>query len=151
MNIPTIGGARGIFEIFIPGTFLLLNLSVVAYLFPFIDDETKALITAGASNEVAVLVVAVSFGYLIGLLLRLFRPALPDRLSGVWLRTLNHRARQNNSEFAVLAREDFPYFDWIGEVCERFLPPRLGIFMTGLGLSRSMKGLVARFSISARS
>lgn len=34
MNIPTIGGAQGIFEIFVPGMFLLLNLAVVVYLFP---------------------------------------------------------------------------------------------------------------------
>lgn len=31
MNIPTIGGPRGIFEVFVPGMFLLLNTSAAVY------------------------------------------------------------------------------------------------------------------------
>ena len=49
MNIPTIGGARGIFEFFVPGVFLLLNLGFATYIFPFTDAETKNGIAAAVS------------------------------------------------------------------------------------------------------
>ncbi|GAI26286.1 unnamed protein product, partial [marine sediment metagenome] len=52
MNIPTIGGARGIFEIFVPGVFLLLNLAVAVFLLPFIDEDTKNFFLDYASNPV---------------------------------------------------------------------------------------------------
>jgi hypothetical protein len=121
MNIPTIGGARGIFEIFVPGMFLLVNLGVVVYLFPFVDEETKRLIAAGASDPVIALLVTVGFGYLVGMLLRLFRPALPDRLSGAWVRGFRRRGRQAKGELGLWAHEDFPYIGWIGEVCRECL------------------------------
>jgi hypothetical protein len=117
MNIPTIGGARGIFEIFVPGMFLLVNLGVVVYLFPFVDEETKRLIAAGASDPVIALLVTIGFGYLVGMLLRLFRPDLPDKLSGAWVRGFRRRGRQGKRELGLWAHEDFPYFGWIEEVC----------------------------------
>jgi hypothetical protein len=121
MNIPTIGGARGIFEIFVPGMFLLVNLGVVVYLFPFVDEETKRLITAGARDPVVALLVTVGFGYLVGVLLRLFRPDLPDKLSAAWIRGFRPRGRQGKRELGLWAREDFPYFGWIDEVCRECL------------------------------
>jgi hypothetical protein len=121
MNIPTIGGARGIFEIFVPGMFLLVNLGVVVYLFPFVDEETKRLIAAGASDPVVALLVAVGFGYLVGVLLRLFRPALPDKLSAACIRRFGRHRRRGDDEPALRAYEDFPYFGWIGEVCRECL------------------------------
>ena len=123
MNIPTIGGARGIFEIFVPGTFTLLNLAAVVYLFPFTDDQTKDLIAAATSNPVVVLVIAVVFGYLIGVLLRLFRTSLPDRISAAWLRKFYPEAHQPDGEPELWVSEQFPYIGWIGEVCKRHLPP----------------------------
>jgi len=123
MNVPTIGGARGIFEFFVPGMFLLLNLGVVAYLFPFTDSETKRIITAGASNSAIALVVAVSFGYLIGVVLRLFQTDLPDRLSAWWLRRFDRNSRQETGGFKLWATEEFPYLGWIEQVCMLYLPP----------------------------
>lgn len=120
MNIPTIGGARGIFEIFVPGIFLLLNLGTVMYLFPFIDDETKQLVISSASNPVLVLVVVVSFGYLIGVILRLFRADQPDDWSARWLRRYAHH-RQSDGKPRLYVSEGFPYIGWIEEVCKLYL------------------------------
>ena len=128
MNIPTIGGARGIFEFFVPGIFLLLNFSAVAYLFPFTDSDTKRIIAAGASNPALALVVAISFGYLIGVVLRLFQTDLPDRLSAAWLRRFIRHARQQKNSFKLWATEEFPYLGWIEQVCRLYLPPEALIF-----------------------
>ena len=129
MNIPTIGGARGIFEFFVPGIFLLLNLGVAAYLFPYTDSETRRIIAAGASSPALALVVGVSFGYLIGVVLRLFQTDLPDHLSAAWLRKFARNARQENDKpqekgkFKLWATEEFPYIGWMEQVCKLYLPP----------------------------
>lgn len=140
MNIPTIGGARGIFEIFVPGMFLLLNLGAIVYLFPFTDDETKRLIVSGASNPVLVLVIAVGFGYLIGVLLRLFQTDLPDKWSAAWLRRFRRHARKGKDEFKLYATEEFPYIGWIGEVCKEYLPPEAQAFYDKVWAGRKRAG-----------
>jgi hypothetical protein len=122
MNIPTIGGARGIFEIFVPGMFLLLNLGVVVYLFPYVDDETKKLIANGASNPALILVVMVCFGYLMGVLLRLFRCDRTDNLSAWFLRRYPSH-RQSNGKAKPYVTEKFPYIGWIEEVSKQYLSP----------------------------
>jgi hypothetical protein len=122
MNIPTVGGTRGIFEFFVPGIFLLLNLGVATYYFPYTDTETKNAIIAAASNAALALTIAVSFGYLIGVVLRLFQTDLPDHLSAAWLRRFDRGARQNNREYKLWAIEPFPYFGWLEQVCKLYLP-----------------------------
>jgi hypothetical protein len=121
-NIPTIGGARGIFEIFVPGVFLLLNLAAIAYLFPFIDKDTKNFILGCNSNPVLSLVIMVCFDYLIGVILRLFRTELADKLSARWNQKFNSYARQEDGTLKLWAYEEFPYIGWIGEVCKLYLP-----------------------------
>jgi hypothetical protein len=98
MIIPTIGGARGIFEILVPGMFLLVNLGVVVYLLPFIDVETRDLIAACVSEPVVAVVIGVVFGYLIGVVLRLFPPGGPDKLSGAWAGRLYRRAGEGEEK-----------------------------------------------------
>jgi hypothetical protein len=122
MNIPTIGGARGIFEFFVPGVFLLLNLGFATYLFPYTDTETKNGIAAAASSPALALIIGISFGYLIGVVLRLFQTDLPDRLSAAWLRSFDRRARQEDRKFKLWAIEEFPYFGWIEQTCKLYLP-----------------------------
>lgn len=122
MNIPTIGGARGIFEFFVPGIFLLLNFGLATYLFPYTDAETKKGILATASNPALAVIIGISFGYLIGVVLRLFQTDLPDRLSAGWLRIFNRTARQKDRKFKLWATEHFPYFGWIEQVCNLYLP-----------------------------
>jgi len=122
MNIPTIGGARGIFEFFVPGVFLLLNLGFATYSFPFTDAETKNGIAAAASSPALILIIGISFGYLVGVVLRLFQTDLPDRLSAAWLRRFHRRARQEDRKFKLWAIEQFPYFGWIEQTCKLYLP-----------------------------
>lgn len=122
MNIPTIGGARGIFEFFVPGVFLLLNFAFATYISPYTDAETKTGFAAAFSSPALALIIGVSFGYLIGVVLRLFQTDLPDRLSAVWLRTFDRRARQEDRKFKLWATEQFPYFGWIEQLCKLYLP-----------------------------
>jgi hypothetical protein len=145
MNIPTIGGARGIFEIFIPGMFLLLNVGAVVYVFPFTDIETKNLITTAASNPAIALVIFVGFGYLIGVLLRLLRTDLPDQWSAAWIRKFHQHARQKNGEFALWVSDDFPYIAWIGEMCKLCLPPDAQIFYDKVWATRKRTGQNKQF------
>jgi hypothetical protein len=122
MNIPTIGGARGIFEFFVPGIFLLFNLGFATYIFPFTDAETKKGIAAAVSEPALAVIIGVSFGYLIGVVLRLFQTDLPDRLSAAWLRTFDSSARPTNGKSKLWAVEEFPYFGWIEQTCRLYLP-----------------------------
>jgi len=128
MNIPTIGGTRGIFEIFVPGVFLLINIGVAVYLFPYIDAETKGILVSVSSNSALALVVAICFGYLIGVLLRLIRADVPDQLSAAWLRRFERGARKEKGGFKLYATEEFPYFGWIEEAAQRYLPPEASEF-----------------------
>ncbi|MCL4248114.1 MAG: hypothetical protein KJ065_08205 [Anaerolineae bacterium] len=139
MNIPTIGGAQGIFEIFVPGMFLLLNLVAVVYLFPFTDSETKRLLSASVSNAPLLLVIAITFGYLIGILLRLFSPDRPDNWSAAWQRRFNRNARAKDRSFKLYASERFPYIGWLGEICSKYLPPEAKDFYDKVWLSRKLE------------
>lgn len=121
MNIPTIGGARGIFEIFIPGTFLLLNLASVVYLLPFIDEDTKNLFLDVTSNPGLSLIIIICFGYLIGIILRLFSTKSTDKLSVIFNKIFVPHAKENG-ELKPWFKEDFPYSSWIGEICKSYLP-----------------------------
>jgi len=140
MNIPTIGGARGIFEIFVPGMFLLLNLGIVVYMFPYTDNETKNLIATAASSPAIALVIVVGFGYLIGVLLRLLRTESPDQWSAAWLRKFDADARQENGQFKLWATEDFPYIGWMAEVCKEYLPPDAQAFYDEVWAKRKRAG-----------
>jgi len=127
MNIPTIGGTRGIFEIFVPGMFLLLNISAVVYSFPFLDDHTRNLMGSLAVNSILDLVVSVCFGYLIGVLLRLIKTDSLDKFSAWWLRVFDRNVRDKivngKQTFRLNATEGFPYIGWIGQVSTGYLPP----------------------------
>jgi len=128
MNIPTIGGTRGIFEIFVPGVFLLLNIGAFVFSLPFLDDQTKDMLASLASNSILDLVVSVCFGYLTGILLRLLKTDILDKLSAWWLRTFDKNAREKTSKnrkpvYRLSVTEGFPYIGWIGQVASGYLPP----------------------------
>lgn len=138
MNIPTIGGTRGIFEIFVPGVFLLLNITLAIYLFPLTDDATKAQMIAFTASPVLSLSIIVVFGYLIGVLLRLSRAESPDRWSSRYLRSklwlqprvktwirlkrFDSKSRKANDRLILYTHEEFPYIRWIGVVCQQAMP-----------------------------
>jgi hypothetical protein len=131
MNVPTIGGARGIFEIFVPGVFLLLNMGYFAYSLPSVDQNTKNVIVSTAANPTSALIVVVSFGYLVGILLRLLRTDLLDRVSS----GLNRLLKPNwllrvlkSKDDRVWATDKFPYIAWVGRSCVAYLPPEAKAF-----------------------
>lgn len=140
MNIPSIGGARGIFEILVPGVFMLVNLVAVVYLFPFTDAETKRLIATGTSNQVFNLLMAIIFGYLIGVILRMFRADVPDKLSAKWIRGFKRAARLKDGTFKLYATEEFPYIGWIGQKIRQGLPPNAVEFYERIWAPRKIKG-----------
>ena len=140
MNIPTIGGTRGVFEIFVPGAFLLLNLAAVVYLLPFIDEDTKSFISGCGSNPALGLVIILCFGYLIGVILRLFRPEPVDKLSAKCNEKFNSYARQDDGTVKLWASEEFPYIGWMGEVCELYLPPETKEFYYNTWAGRKREG-----------
>jgi hypothetical protein len=129
MNIPTIGGPRGIFETFVPGVFLLLNAIATVYFSQLVNDQIRGLILDNASElglgpviGLISLVIIICFGYLIGILIRLIPVDVLDSLSGRWLRRADRGARQKDGSFKLWASEKFPYLGWIEEACKLYLP-----------------------------
>ncbi len=145
MNIPTIGGTRGVFEIFVPGAFLLLNLAAVVYLLPFIDEDTKSFISGCGSNPALGFVIILCFGYLIGVILRLLTAEPVDKLSAKWIQMTKTRAHQEDGTFKLWAHERFPYIGWIGEVCKSDLPPNTVKFYHNTWANRRHKGRNTHF------
>lgn len=121
MKIPTIGGAKGIFEIFVPGTFFLLNLCFVIHILPFTDIEIESVFALCISNPILSLISIVCFGYLVGILLRLLQTSFPDKLSAVFLSIFS--LCENSYETKLWSTDEFPYIGWIEESCKHYLPP----------------------------
>jgi hypothetical protein len=121
-KIPAIGGARGLFEIFVPGVFLLLNLVGTVYFLPFADEATKRQIGVFREAQLLELLVAVAFGYLAGVILRLFRTELSDRASAAFLRLYDRNARGGVRDNNRYAYEGFPYSRWLAYLAEHRLP-----------------------------
>jgi hypothetical protein len=135
-KVPAIGGARGLFEIFVPGVFLLMNLVGTVYFLPFTDDVTKRQITAFRDAPILELLVAVPFGYLAGVVLRLFRTEASDRASAAFLRLYDRNAHGGKRENNLYAYESFPYSGWLSYLAEHRLPPAAHDFYVSLWLGR---------------
>ena len=141
MSIPTIGGARGIFEILVPGAFVMINLIAAVYLLPFTDNATRDFITAGASNQLPALVIGVIFSYLIGIILRLLRVPVPDEWAAKWLRKFRRKARKKDGTFKLYTTEKFPYIGWLGETLEeKNFPPAVLKFYKAVWKPRKVEG-----------
>jgi hypothetical protein len=121
-KIPAVGGARGLFEIFVPGLFLLLNLVGTVYFLPFTDDVTKRQISAFRDAPTLALLVGIPFGYLAGVVLRLFRTDMSDRASAAFLRLYDRNAKGGERDNNRYAYEGFPYSRWFSYLTEHRLP-----------------------------
>jgi hypothetical protein len=121
-KIPGIGGARGIFEIFIPGIFLLVNTVAVVYFLPITDEATNAHLQALLTDPAKVLLVIIPFGYLAGVTLRLLHAEYADGASAWFLRHFNKSAQGGECDTTRYAYEAFPYTRWLGTVCTCYLP-----------------------------
>ncbi len=117
-EVPSVGGTRGIFDIFVPGAFLFLNITGIVYLWPTTGGDTKQLITAVASQAIPGLAVLVCFGYLLGILLRLLKTRAPDRWSGYFGWLISKIKFKDGRAYL----EEFPYFEHIKEVATNKLP-----------------------------
>ncbi|MCP4134552.1 MAG: hypothetical protein GY754_26495 [bacterium] len=126
MKVPGIGETRGLFEIFIPGLFLLINLAGMVYLFLFIHSDIPAVneIKTGFDslvNQAGILILLIiCFGYLMGMILRLFMAERPDRLSAWYHRTFNKKESiksdgPSEPRFIEKFKEKFPYIGTMGE------------------------------------
>jgi hypothetical protein len=120
-KIPVVGGARGVFEIFVPGLFLFANLLIPLYALPWTRAGTLAAMQQFA-NPAAGLVLLVCFGYLLGVLLRLARADTPDRWSSWYLKRYHRDAKLRDGSFAQFAVDRFPYFEWLKQSCRENLP-----------------------------
>lgn len=125
MNIPSIGTTRGIFEIFIPGVFLLLNILVFTYFFSEISGSFKNDLIFLISNQILSLVIIISFGYLIGVILRLLKTKIVDKLSGCFCWMLYGKFKKNKKAYWF---EPFPYFTYISRLSKKKLPVEASIY-----------------------
>ncbi len=96
MKVPAIGQTGGIFEIFVPGMFLILNIGGVGYICyqeiinSSTNTENNPLISVTKTDYASIfgklglsILIIICFSYLAGMVLRLLMTDRPDRLS-VW-------------------------------------------------------------------
>jgi heme/copper-type cytochrome/quinol oxidase subunit 4 len=94
-----------------------------------------------ADQTEILLLVCIVFGYLIGMLLRLFRTEPADNWSAMWIRFF--RRMPNKKELDVT--EEFPYIGWLGEVCKGYLTPGAYGFYREFWLPRKRAGQNRQF------
>lgn len=143
-TIPSVGGARGIFEIFVPGVFLLVNVAGAIYLLPSSDDTSRKQLAAIAASPALALLVAVPFGFLAGVVLRLLRTEVPDRTSALFLRFYDSNARGGARKGNQYAHERFPYTGWLEIVVERGngFPPTVRDFFSSVWKDRNSRAFI---------
>ena len=112
-NIRTIGGAGGVFHILVPGMFLLLNIIGSLYVFPLTPTETREEIQTVLGNPTMGMIITIGFGYLFGIILRIFRSEYPDKLSARFLQFYDRNARPPETEKNCYAYDKFPYTKWL--------------------------------------
>ena len=119
MDFPK-SAARGFFERLMPGVFVLVNILVTFGVFmsafgtEHLQEETRLFLM----NPSYALALTLSFGYLLGVVLRLFRTQLVDSWSAWFIGTV--RPSWRNEPFI-----NAPFFfnDWMREKCQsRFSP-----------------------------
>jgi hypothetical protein len=120
MDVPAIGKTRGIFEIFVPGVFLVINITGVLYLLAQNIKSIGSLaefIRYIIGQPSLIIIILICFGYLIGMILRLLMTDLPDRLSA-WYHRFFHRKTSTKSDgsYKSWSIEKFPYIEFMGEL-----------------------------------
>jgi hypothetical protein len=124
-GVPSVGGARGIFEIFIPGAFLFINIAGVVYISTDALHLPKDLFVQSlAAQPIPALTVLVTFSYLLGIVLRLLKAQVPDMLSGryLWLGCRIESALFGSKKQPNDYLEEFPYFNYLDKLVAKKLP-----------------------------
>lgn len=124
MSFPK-SGVRGFFEILMPGVFLLLNLLgtfglLVATLG---NTDQQAALRAFAASETYSLSLLLCLGYLLGVVLRLFRTQMVDHWSGRFIRLLRPKWKQE-----PFITGHFFFNGWMREKCATRLDPSVSRF-----------------------
>lgn len=115
IDIPAIGAAKGLFEILVPGVFLLLNVMWILYYFQGSIWKDTSIFKLISDNTILMLVVIIVMGYLTGVVIWLLGSNTPDRLSG-WFR--NHLHSGDEPYYS----ESFPYIESLGSIVGKSLP-----------------------------
>lgn len=104
MKVPAIGQTGGIFEIFVPGMFLVLNIGGVAYL--NFKETIISIVVIEENNVIASLglsiITIICFSYLAGMLLRLLMTDRPDKLSAWYHRTFRNKSKLTQLSDVIL-------------------------------------------------
>ena len=122
MDVYGIGKVTGVFETFVPGVFLLINLALAVAYLPVQDDRVSAFWLLLKFNTAVGVVIAVAFGYLIGVLLRLLKARRPDLTSACLLRACR-RLFRFEKKLPLRLREHFPYICRMKELCSESYGP----------------------------
>jgi len=125
-NIPTIGAAKGLFEILVPGVFLLLNLSWTLYYFQGNVFKNTMIVKIFTDNVVLMVVIIVVMGYLIGVVLWLIGADWLDNACMRLIRLNNYiylKIYKKPKERETFYQEDFPYLNGLGSISRKYLPP----------------------------
>jgi hypothetical protein len=126
-GVPEVGKGRGVFEIFVPGLFLLVNLIAGILLLPlgihvfedsFRDSTTVSLFTT---------LIAVAFGYLLGVVLRVARANRADAWSARFLR-IYHWRKWRRDGCPIYVTEQFPFIESLRIRAHRDYPSEAGEF-----------------------
>jgi hypothetical protein len=128
MDVPAIGRTRGVFEIFVPGAFLLINISGVLYILTQIikfPDFIPKCIKYTVDHPGLGIVILICFGFLIGMILRLFMTDIPDLISAWYHRFFKRKKLIDKAgNYKPWCIEKFPYIEAIGEAILRDLCDR---------------------------
>ena len=126
MEIPKIANTKGIFEIFIPGTFLIVNISGIFILLFYpslkgsLNQETFPL--QFIFNPFFGAIIIICFGYLTGIVLRFLRPEMPDNWSKFYHTYLSMKLREKYDH--SLIDSEFPYLPWFNILFQKEFYPK---------------------------
>ena len=100
-----------------------LNLATATYLWPFTSDPVRGQLVSLYTNASAFLLASITLSYLLGVVLRLLRSELPDRLSARFIRIFDRRTYGGVNNKNRYAYERFPFTQCMRTVCEDLMPP----------------------------
>ncbi|MBU1937528.1 hypothetical protein KKG05_09030 [bacterium] len=110
-GVPAIGRARGLFDIFVPGVFLLLNLALGLWLLPLDLTHLTSKEIPWISSPVFGTIVVISFGYLLGVILRILRVNSADKWSAWFIKLWTWPRWRKKGSPPIYLTELFPFIE----------------------------------------
>lgn len=133
-DVPGIASAKGVFDIFIPGAFLLIHVIALIGTSGGSDAVVGSGATVLTSNSLLAIAAFVCFGYLMGVLLRLLKTETADRLSGHFCSFFTRKRWPEGQRYLT---EEFPYFGYLEDVACHRLSPDECVFFRKVWLPRA--------------